>query len=285
MIKQFKINTQNHKNYNIMIEDYNSAFDVAEDCNTRKITYSNFDKAEEFDNWGWRGCKNYNEALELLKNGYVDKVNSIKSKLEKSIRGIVKRITFNNDIVGYAPIVPLAILGVPNSMINSIMKPIKAKVLDIYYDMTCCAAVESSDIIKCGISFLETIIGLEMQGYRIRLTSVQIYTDSKGCDILKINIKNSNQPIDLKRISFPMIHTAFFRVIGFDWYSKTPKGTYRHGYGHDLNREFSNNELKEFKEQVFEKNGIYISAAQIINKDAKNIEEIIKNECKISKSK
>lgn len=278
MIKELKINIENKKNYNVMIEKYNSAMDIVADCKKRNLTSSRFDNAKYFDDWHWRGCKNYEEALDLLKNGYIDKVEQIKSKIEKSINGTNKRITFKNDIVGYAPVVPLAILGVPNSMINSTMKPIKAKVLDLYYDMTCNCGTSSEKIIKCGIEFLQTIVSLEMQGYRINLKAVQTYSDERSCDILKLNIKNANQPLDLKRISFPTIHTAFFRVIGFDWYSKTPKGTYRGGYGTSLDRIFKGDNLQKFYTQVFGKNAIYVSASKIIHKEAKSIEEMIKNE-------
>lgn len=286
--KQFKISTSNHKDYEIISEEYNSAMDVANDCETRKITNHNFENVKYKDDWDWRGVKNYDEAIDLLKNGYIDKVEKIQKEINKSVIGQSKRITFHNDIVGYAPIVPLAILGVPNSMINSKMKPIKAKVIEICYDVGCSAYVDSNDIIRVGLAFLKIIANMEMQGYRIKLTAVQGYSNHKVLNLLRINLKSANQPLDLKRISFPIIHTGFFRVIGFDWFSKTPHGKYiGGGYGKPITATFSDKkDLREFVNQVFDKNTVYIAARWFVDVSDKNLEnkikEAIEDGCKIN---
>lgn len=299
--KQFEISTKNHKKFKIISEEYSNTFDIVEDCKNRSMTNNAFEDVKKSDDWYWRGVKSYDEALDLLKNGYVDQVEAIKKEISKTVKGQSKRIKFANDIVGYAPIVPLAILGVPNSMINATMKPIKAKVLDIYYDMTAESNYDSEDFINTGIEFLKVITAMEMQGYRINLTAIQSYTDEKIANILQVKLKSANQPLDLKRISFPTMHTAFFRVIGFDWYSKTPKGKHIFGYGHSTQREFARgisriekeslnelDELVEFKNELFGKNAVYIPAKLIINTDKNNkqkaIKELIDYECKINNS-
>lgn len=288
--KQFKISTPNFKDYKVISEEYNSAMDVAYDCETRQITNHNFNDVKKSDDWDWRGVKNYEEAIDLLKNGYIDKVEKIQKEINKSVIGQSKRITFHNDIVGYAPIVPLAILGVPNSMINSKMKPIKAKVIEICYDVGCSADVDSEDIIRIGLAFLKIIANMEMQGYRIKLTAVQDYSTNSIVNLLRINLKSANQPLDLKRISFPTIHTGFFRVIGFDWFSKTPHGKYIGiGYGRPITAIFSNKkDLKEFVNQVFGKNTVYIAARWFVDVSDKYLEnkikEAIEDGCKINNS-
>lgn len=286
-IREFKINTSKHKNFRIMIEDYASAYDVAEDCNTRPRTSTRFDDMRKKSIGQWEGVKSYDHALELLKNGYVDNVKEIQKSIKKGIYGVEKRIKFKNDVQGFAPVVPLAILGVPQSMINTEAKLIKTKVIDLVYDMTCPAYVDTKDMIKAGIAFLEVISKLEMQGYRINLKSVQCYTSNEEAYILSVNIKNSRQPLDLKRISFPTMHTAFFRVIGFDWYSKTPRAKCLPGYGHNPTNEFNNKgELKEFATSVFGKNAVYIPIKNFINmrkEDVINeITEVIQRETKIN---
>lgn len=288
--KQFKISTSNHKDYEIISEEYNSAMDVANDCETRKITSNAFEDARTKTYSSWEGVRSYNEALNLLKNGYVDKVEKMQKEINKSVIGQSKRITFHNDIVGYAPIVPLAILGVPNSMINSKIKPIKAKVIEICYDIGCSAFVDSNDIIRVGLAFLKIIANMEMQGYRIKLTAVQGYSNNSILNLLRINLKSANQPLDLKRISFPTIHTGFFRVIGFDWFSKTPHGKYiGGGYGYPITSTFSNKkDLREFVNQVFGKNTVYIAARRFVDVSDKYLEnkikEAIEDGCKINNS-
>ena len=193
------------------------------------------------------------------------------------MQGNGKRISFHNDIVGYAPIVPLAILGVPNSMINSRMKPIKAKVIDVYYNMTASASTDSEDIIKAGVKLLSTIVELELQGYRFNLYAVQNYYSDRKCYMLKIKVKDAMQQIDLKRISFPLTHTAFFRVIGFDWYSKCPEAKYIYRYGHSLDYDFDNNKMQKTAKELFGDNAVWFGCTKIIKENEKYIEEVLVN--------
>lgn len=272
-----KVTSTVKKGYKFMIESYDGAMAVVEDCKKRSITNSIFDNMSTQSMGSFEGVKSYEEALDLLHNGYQPTVDKLKSKLSGRLVSESKRISFSNDVVGYAPIVPLAIKGVPNCMINSTMKPIKAKVVDIYYDMACSCDTNSEQILENGKNILSAVIDLENQGYRINLYAMQAYADSDSCDILTVKVKSSNQPLDLKRISFPFTHTAFFRVIGFDWYSKSPKAKYRGGYGHSVVREF-NSKLNEAMKEVFGKSSVYISGTKIMEKGEDYIREVIKNE-------
>lgn len=267
MIKTFELDWKN--NYKVNVEMYNSAQDVVADCTSRRITNDRFEDMQ--DNLGghtksWCGVKSYKEAIELLKNGYQPIVDNVKSAIKSSLTGQSKRVSFMNDVVGYAPIVPLAVLGVPASMINTKMKPIKAKVIDVYYDLSVTCNVSSEDILMVGGKIASQIVALEQQGYRFNLYSIQGYSDDKSCDMLCVKVKDAMQPIDLKRISFPLMHTGFFRVIGFDWYSKCPTAKHRWGYGRPFSRELNQNEsIKAFK-QMFGSNAVYLSGATCVSR-------------------
>lgn len=277
MIKEFKIKSCN--DYKVMCETYNSASDVVNDCRKRNITDRMFNNMNDGNLGGksfdWCGVKSYDEALNLLEYGYQPIVEELKTQIKANVQGDGKRISFHNDIVGYAPIVPLAVLGVPNSMINSFMKPIKAKVIDVYYDGTFPWSVNSEDIIKTGSKLISVILDLEQQGYRFNLYQIQSYSDYEDCDLMCVKLKDAAQPIDLKRISFPIAHTAFFRVIGFDWYSKTPQGKYRSCYGHALCHEDRvNSKLKEMFKEMFGNNAVYVSGSKLHKE--KNPEKYLK---------
>lgn len=272
VIREYQLKSAN--GYKIMCEQYNSAAEVVADCRTRKITDRSFDDMNDGSLGGhseeWCGVKSYDEALEYLEKGYQPVVDQLKSAIKADLTGKGKRISFHNDIVGYAPIVPLAIMGVPNAMVNSHMKTIKAKVIDVYYDGTFSGGVSSDTIIKTGQKVISVILQLEQQGYRFNLYQVQSYSNSSNCDMMIVKLKDAAQPIDLKRISFPLTHTAFLRVIGFDWYSKTPKGTYREGYGHAVWYENRiRNKLLEMFKEMFGSNAVYISGTNILNEGDK----------------
>lgn len=270
-----KIKTSGH-NMKASVEFYESAMDVYADCTRRRITDSEFHDMAHKDMGSFEGVKDYKEALGYLRNGYQPTVNKLKEKLNVKDPG-QKRISFHNNIVGGTPIVPLALKGVPNCMVDTKMKQIKCKVIDVYYDMTCSCSTDSDDIIANGQKLLGAILDLEHQGYRFNLYSIQTYADSSSVDLLAVKIKSSNQPLDLKRMSFPLTHTAFFRVIGFDWYSKFPKGEYRPCYGHALGYELNKDETKEFASKLFGDNAVYFAGRNILHEDEEYIKEVLKD--------
>lgn len=276
------------KKMNFNVEVFNSAGEVVDVSARRKMTsekFHDFDKGYMPDSEWCGNFKTFEEVKTAMREGYQPTVDRLKGAFKANLAGQAKRISFFNDVVGFAPIVPLALMGIPTAMQNSYMKPIKAKVIDVYYDMTCSWAVDSDDIIKAGQTLLGAILELEMQGYKFNLYATQTYSSDGDCDMLCTKIKSSNTPLDLKRMSFPLTHTAYFRVIGFDWYSKTPKGRYRNAYGRGLPYEVDNDTLQALYKELFGKNLVVFSAAKILKKDKEHIKEAIAESSKAVKSK
>ena len=272
------INTSGHKRYAVNVERYESAQEVVKHCKERSITDSHFNDISKECFGSWEGVKSYDEALDLLKNGYQPTVDALKDTVKANKLADGKRISFMNDIQGFAPIVPLALKGIPQSMVNMTMKPIKCKVIDVYYDMTTNCGTDSETIIKNGQKLLGAIMALESQGYKFNLYAVQTYSDEDSVDTLVVKVKSSSTPTDLKRMSFPLTHTAFFRVIGFDWYSKTPNGKYRCGYGKALRFTMGGKEINEFATQIFGKNALLISGRHIQERSDEYIKEVLTND-------
>lgn len=259
------------------IEKFASAMEVVDVSRTRRITDDRFYDVSTADNWVWRGCKSWEDALDMMHNGYQPTVEKLRGLLKINAMGNGKRITFQNNIVGYAPVVPLALKGVPNNMIDTRMKPIKCKVLDVYYDMTVTSIINSDQIIDNGQKLLGAILELEAQGYAFNLYAIQPYSDGNSTDMMAVKVKSSSQPIDLKRISFPLTHTAFFRAIGFDWYSKFPGGKYRDSYGTALCNMESTKEMNKIIKELFGQNAVYLACGKIIKDDVQHIKEVLEN--------
>ena len=247
------------------LELYNSAQEMANDLEVRQKTSNEF-KDDPYKDRSFVGATR-DETYKMLREGYQPVVDAMRSKMKITASGNKKRFKSFNDVVGFQPIIPNAIMGLPKSMVNSSMKPIKTKVLDVYYEMTVAAFTESKDLIKAGQKMLGVIMELEAQGYRFNLYCTQgYYSSSSGCDMVCVKVKSANQPMDLKRMSFPIAHTAFFRGIGFDWYSKFPKGTYRPGYGHAIAYEKTQAQIQEEYRKLFGKSAIYFAAKTIVEK-------------------
>lgn len=273
-----KISTKNHSDFTFNVERFDGAMEVDVKSRQRENTSSRFhdyrknglnDKPE----W-YGGVSSLDEALDLMRNGYQPVVDDLKASAKLKGCGTEKRITFENRIEGFAPVVPLAMMGVPNSMISTTIKPIKKKVLDIYYDMTASSGTRKETFIERGKTLLGAIVALERRGYRFNLYAIQSYTDIHDSDVMIVKIKSSDKPLDLRRMSFPMMHPAFFRVIGFDWCGRFPKGRYRSGYGHALAHEFDRDgELQDAMKQLLGANAIYVQGAKDYSQD--EIKEVL----------
>lgn len=263
----------------VSAELFNSADECAKVCQTRPMTSSSFEdvRKEADGNKKWYGA-GYDEAMELLKNGYQPTVDALRGVFKANVTGEGKRFKFQNSPVGFAPIVPLALMGVPNSMLDMRMRPIKAKVVDVYMDMTCKSGTKSKEIMDASKKVLSAVIELERQGYRFNLYSCTGYFDDKTGDVVCVKVKSAEQPLDLKRVSFPMAHTAFFRVLGFDWYSKFPIGKYRSCYGHAAYFDFKK-DTRELYQQLFgKKNIVFFGVQELISDgDEKAIKEALEN--------
>lgn len=175
----------------------------------------------------WTGVKNYEEARNLLINGWDAKVEYLKEQFKQASKELdEKRVvkTFS-DMVGFMPIVPNVIIGLPNCMLNNRTETKKSKVIKFLIDTTASCGEDSNDMIKYYSEVLARIALLERKGYRCRIEILQCYTDesnsrTKAC--FSVLIKNENQPFDIKRMAFPMAHTAMFRVFGFAWENSLP---------------------------------------------------------------
>ena len=253
----------------IHTETYTSADAVVNDCKTRSLRHKGYDLERKEIRQSWHGVKSYDEALSFLENGYQPTVETLKEELKVTPKE-GPRFAFSNEVQGFLPIVPLALKGIPNNMIDMRIRPMKAKVLDVYYDMTANCSHEPEEFITAGKLLLGTIIALEKQGYRFNLYAIQSYYDSsnwadlpekhRALDILCVKVKSSDKPIDLKRISFPLTHPAFFRVIGFDWQSKSPSTRYiGSGRGCALGYDYDGEDQKKIIQTSFGNNAFYIA--------------------------
>lgn len=262
----------------VKMESYSCAAEVVRNCKERECRHSDYDMSKRSLDVDFHGVETYDEALELLATGYQPTVDKLKSVLKPSIASKGKRIKFENNIYGFAPVVPLAMKGVPNSMVNMTVKPIKSKVLDIYYDIAVMCHVSTTTIIESGQKMLSVILDLERQGYRINLYAFQGYADGAkdDFDILCVKVKSSDKPLDLKRVSFPLTHPSFFRVIGFDWQGRAPFTKYRGGgRGQAFTQVIDDKEADALVKEMVGKNAFYFSGNTIRTKDEEYIKEVL----------
>ena len=226
------------------------------------------------------GVDTFEEALNLLDYGYRPVVDAFKSDGELTISGSDKRFRQTQEVQGFAPIVPLALMGVPNCMMNMRMRPIKGKVLNVIYDIGATAMVSADSVIKAGKALLKTLMLLEMKGYRFNLwaTKSQTRDGDDQVDMCLIKIKSSNTPLDLTRMSFPLAHPAFFRVFCWYWYAHKPEAKFRSGLGRSLSYVYPADKLNQFYSEILKEPCVFFSLKEILDLGTGRREQYIADE-------
>ena len=237
------------------------------------------EKTDE-DRFEFTQTHSYEEAEDLIKNGYSEPLSEIKRGVETNATVFSKQKTaIKNDIVGFAPCVPNAIIGLPKSMVNveSVIK--KSKTISLVYDTTAGCLTEADKFIKAGVAVLSLSDALEKSGYRVSLKCA-VYNAEKEEErvFATVNLKDWRQPLDLKKMAFPFCHPSMLRRIGFKWLETQPKLTdtrFLGGYGESVANKYDYKKVLEIlkKNKEIKENEIYINIriCKDNNFDVKNI--------------
>lgn len=194
----------------------------------------------KMDNYSFNMTHSLDEAYDLCLNGWDEKLAEVKAQFTAATRpnknGAIDRRRTYNHVVGYTPNVPNAILGLPQSMITTDKQPQKVKVVSIVYSPTGNCTVSADDLIKAGIIVLNIVNQLELNGIRVNLVlQPKGSSDDHQDTAMLVDVKSYRDPLDLRKLCFPLIHPSFFRRLGFRWLETVPGLTdtsYAWGYGH-----------------------------------------------------
>lgn len=241
-------------------EDFNSINEFLRVINSRpnnQIMKNHH--ASQDDNYDFTKTHSYQEATEMLANGYDKILPEIKHKMNKKMKGTIsqRRIPYN-DIVGFAPNVPNAIRGIPQSMINKTVVKNKVRTVSIIYSPTGTGTIASDEFVKCGIVMMNVINNLELNGIRVNLKIAckASASDNERC-LCCVKVKDYREHLDLRKLSFPVAHPSFFRRFGFKWLETSPKITdkdWSWGYGRTIHidnfkdyKDFENDKLIDIR--------------------------------------
>lgn len=199
-------------------------------------TFTGRPLASDKSDMSFTKTRSYKEAAELITNGYEEPVEKIKRGVTQNVRNYAaSKTAVKTDIVGYAPCVPNALLGLPNSMLNKATSVKKSKVVSIVYDATGAWHVDAEEFIKSGVAVLSAISNLEMSGYRVELKVAFLNASGDSQNMFStVTLKDWRQPLDIKKITFPICHPSMLRRIGFRQIETIPTLTdrdYTSGYG------------------------------------------------------
>lgn len=201
------------------------------------------------------GTKNITEARTLMRDGWTERAEEVKKEIAK-FEAKTNHVERQNKtrptsyVVGFAPHVPNAIRGLPNSMVWKEHTPMKVKVVRLTFSMTMNCGTKKEDIEKAGLCVLKLANMIEKTGVRVRVDVMPFFAYSGGTTVVcKVCVKNWREPMDIKKVAFPTAHPSMFRRFGFAWL-ETLEGLkergFRYGYGTAIeSHEMSKKKLKE----------------------------------------
>lgn len=184
----------------------------------------------------------YQEAEDLLVHSWDKPLDRLKGGEKAFVKSntVAQKRKSATGVVGYMPNVPNAVMGLPNSMINTESIKQKVKAVTIVYSPCVSYQWSSNEIIDSGIAVMNIINLLERNGIRVQLTiefmasHTGISNPKNQLSVAWLNVKGWRDPLDLKKIAFPVVHSSMLRRIGFRWLETNPNiknQSYTRGYG------------------------------------------------------
>ena len=227
----------------------------------------------------WQGVNTRKEAFDLLSNGWEEASKKCMVKVNKMMYGTRVKNEFFNNVYGFTPVVPLALLNIPTNMIDVRKVQIKSKIITIVYENGGSASISPEELLEAGLKVVNMIIRLEQSGYRceVKVMNGFFSKDSKILYSPIVTVKRANELLNLKKMMFPIAHPAWFRVIGFDWEDKAPFSRYIEKRGYSFYVAVKKGLVKkDYLEKIIGDNAVYINY-ETVNED-KNALSLLLND-------
>lgn len=240
---------------------------------------------------------NFKDAFDAFEYGtdqYFDSFNDELKKVDNYIKkySILDKISYKNDMVGFAPIVPNCIIGNPINMVNQTKKERHLPSATIIFEKAINCGHNSNEMVSFASIIFSLIQVLEKKGIRCEVYISSTFKLENEIYSYKIKIKNFMQPLNLYKMQFPVIASDMFRRIGFRLLETCPyleNSYWKDSYGRTLIGKTKEYDLTENGEPTLKlqellgmkQNDIFIPNSAYFNYDSDDdiedtIEKIIK---------
>lgn len=171
----------------------------------------------------WTKTKSFDEAVELMKNGWTDMAQQLTQKLKATPdMELMHQMRTVIGVAGFQPVVPLYLAGVPTNMVSKQMVPIKQKVINVTKSIDYAGGVSADTIVEESVKAMQIIKKLESQGYRVNLY-ITLGTFKQGTEVVcKVKIKNASEKLNVSKLAFPLAHPSMLRRLFFRWIEVYP---------------------------------------------------------------
>lgn len=169
----------------------------------------------------WTKTSSIKDAMNLLQNGWTEESEKLTQilKLDKQYTPTISRRKTYQSVVGYTPMVPNYLMGIPTDMINTKMITTKQKVITLNKDISYPSMVQPNQIEESSIKCFQVVQSLEAQGIRCNLNIIWSFFVQGSPEVskitVKLRIKSSDQLLNISKTSFPLVHPSMQRRICF----------------------------------------------------------------------
>jgi hypothetical protein len=251
-------------NRTVIVEKFNSIHELINTVKERPLLpwVGQGSRNGKHDGERWVGNITFQEAINFIQFGWDKPLPEFKAAIkkldDKKLHDAKKPVIFKS-VAGFKPIVPNALKGLPKSMMGKKLVVKKAKIVNVMVELSKSASYSHSTIVEKSIEILSHLYNLERQGWRVRLSMLGTHAHPDGSEKQMgwlLPIKHENQLFDIKKLMFPLVHSAMLRLISFDWYESVPGGIEVSGYGRTTER-WPDRERKAFLD-VFGGDSYYV---------------------------
>lgn len=221
------------------------------------------------------GVHNEHDAWEMLRNGYAPALKGLKSAVqiaEREGRDAGGKRTWEQGMAGALPIVPAAVMGLPNSMLYQRRVPNISRHITVVYDVGLNSGVTSDKLETAGKDLMGALVQMEKQGFSIDLyMAFASENDKKHIYGGALHLRRGDSVESVTKLTYPLCHPSFFRLNLFKQMRSMPEAPYmKSGLGIALADSWNVSKCEEFfKTVLHEQQTVYFSARSII-KDRKN---------------
>jgi hypothetical protein len=177
----------------------------------------------------FNSTESLDETLNFLEYGWTAESEKLTQKLNLAKQNqphTARRKVFQS-VVGYTPIVPNYLQGIPTDMLNSKMMSVTQRVVTINKDISYSAFYTNEKIEENSIKAYQIVQSLEAQGIRCNLNVISA-TECSYCVnvkkiIFKTRIKNSSERLNISKTSFPLVNPDMLRRVDFRLFETIPE--------------------------------------------------------------
>ena len=178
--------------------------------------YELMSKSKEKSSGDFYGTESFEQALDLLTHGWVDKSKELEQKFTDRVKkesNQVMRQKSVYDVVGGNASVARYLQGVPTNMIRQVRTPVKQKVLTVNYNITFGFKTTAQQILDKAIDCLSYVKKLEDSGTRVNL-NVCLIVEYAGLTFGYVSpVKKSGERLSIAKMAFTLCHASMLRRI------------------------------------------------------------------------